>query len=440
MRRPLLWIAAMMFLAAAATWGVRRWSDYQRDLARLPPVPDLATATMAVARHIREADAAARRRPSSPDAVGALGIAYHADGFHEYAARCYAHATDLAPDDWRWHYHHALLDIARGRLERVPDRLQEAVAREPSLAIAWFRLAEERFKRGLVDEAENDYSRALNASKGPAPGGLPRLPARHTIALSSYAQLGLARIALLRNDTERALKILERLVLEAPDFGSAHRLLAQAWTVAGERAEAARHLAHAEVLHPYTPPADPVLDRLAVESRSAVTLLSQAAVADRAGDGTWKERLVRLAGEYDPKNPAVMAQVKLLEAWRSHGEAWSKASGGDAPSSSDGQALYSASCAVCHQESGQGQIGKAPPLAGSPQVPGPGERLVRIVLEGLQTPLSGAVYATGMPAMRSLRDEQVAAVLTYVRRRWGAGAAPVHPDLVRRVRQEIEPR
>ena len=45
-----------------------------------------------------------------------------------------------------------------------------------------------------------------------------------------------------------------------------------------------------------------------------------------------------------------------------------------------------------------------------------------------------------MPALGVLDDEQIAAVLTYVRREWGHPYAPVAPATVKSVRQETEKR
>ena len=44
------------------------------------------------------------------------------------------------------------------------------------------------------------------------------------------------------------------------------------------------------------------------------------------------------------------------------------------------------------------------------------------------------------PALGVLDDDQIAALLTYVRREWEHGFAPVTPEAVRQVRQETEKR
>ncbi len=104
----------------------------------------------------------------------------------------------------------------------------------------------------------------------------------------------------------------------------------------------------------------------------------------------------------------------------------------------DGKILFAASCAACHQVHGLGMDGLAPPLVDSEWVLGAEERLVRIVLNGLTGPLrvKGQSWHLDMPALGIFDDEQIAAVLTYIRRDWENGAAPVRPDRVKKIRAE----
>jgi len=107
-----------------------------------------------------------------------------------------------------------------------------------------------------------------------------------------------------------------------------------------------------------------------------------------------------------------------------------------------GKELYLISCAACHQAHGMGQEGLAPPLVDSDWPVGPPERLVRIVLHGMRGPVQvkGRTYELDMPALGVFDDEQVAAVLTYIRREWGHTADPVEPELVKKIRAETEKR
>lgn len=100
-----------------------------------------------------------------------------------------------------------------------------------------------------------------------------------------------------------------------------------------------------------------------------------------------------------------------------------------------GREHYLSACLACHQESGRGLGGLAPPLRGSRWVLGSEERLVRIVMQGLHGPLDvrGTRWNQDMPAWIA-DDEDLAAVLTYIRREWGHGAEPITPQTVARIR------
>jgi mono/diheme cytochrome c family protein/glucose/arabinose dehydrogenase len=94
-----------------------------------------------------------------------------------------------------------------------------------------------------------------------------------------------------------------------------------------------------------------------------------------------------------------------------------------------GQQLYSSVCAGCHQPDGLGKEKIAPALVQSQYVTGNAAVMMRIILAGKE----GAVGLMP-PQGQVLSDEQIAAVLTYVRREWGHTASPVAPADVKEVR------
>jgi len=98
-------------------------------------------------------------------------------------------------------------------------------------------------------------------------------------------------------------------------------------------------------------------------------------------------------------------------------------------------------CSACHGPEATGTPNLAPPMAGSEWVHGPVENLIRIQLRGLQGPITvkGQTYtfAAPMAPLSYQTDEQVAAVLTYVRNSFGNKASAVTPEQVKAFRGEV---
>jgi mono/diheme cytochrome c family protein/glucose/arabinose dehydrogenase len=95
-----------------------------------------------------------------------------------------------------------------------------------------------------------------------------------------------------------------------------------------------------------------------------------------------------------------------------------------------GKDVYKNVCQACHQPDGRGQEKLAASLIGSPLALGPAEIPTRILLHGKEGPI-GLMPPVG----QVFSDEQIAAVLTYIRREWGQSGAPVDAATVHRVRE-----
>ena len=95
---------------------------------------------------------------------------------------------------------------------------------------------------------------------------------------------------------------------------------------------------------------------------------------------------------------------------------------------------------TCHQPDGKGLSASGfPPIAGTKWVTGSDTRLIKLVLNGLYGPIKvldneygGQVPMTPFGGM--LKDEEIAAVLTYVRNSFGNQASPITPAKVKEVR------
>jgi mono/diheme cytochrome c family protein len=106
-----------------------------------------------------------------------------------------------------------------------------------------------------------------------------------------------------------------------------------------------------------------------------------------------------------------------------------------------GKVLYENVCGICHNSDGTGKPGLAPALAGSEWVTTKGHnRLAYITLVGLTGPIkvAGKDWNLSMAAMgAALPDDDLAAVLTFIRTSWGNQAAPVTGDDIKAIRANL---
>jgi glucose/arabinose dehydrogenase/mono/diheme cytochrome c family protein len=101
-------------------------------------------------------------------------------------------------------------------------------------------------------------------------------------------------------------------------------------------------------------------------------------------------------------------------------------------------------CTTCHQPDGKGLTSSGfPPLTGTKWVTGSDERLIKVVLKGLLGPIevAGVKYPGQVPMTPFgglLKDDEVAAVLTYVRNSFGNKGPAISAEKVKKVRAETE--
>jgi mono/diheme cytochrome c family protein len=107
-----------------------------------------------------------------------------------------------------------------------------------------------------------------------------------------------------------------------------------------------------------------------------------------------------------------------------------------------GKRLFTANCVACHQATGLGVAGQFPTLVGSEWVLTEGwhgdNHLIGVLLHGLQGAIQvkGETYNGAMPPWKQLKDDQIAAILTYIRSEWGNNESPITAEQVAKVREE----
>ena len=106
-----------------------------------------------------------------------------------------------------------------------------------------------------------------------------------------------------------------------------------------------------------------------------------------------------------------------------------------------GRQHYLNGCAACHGMAGEGLKRFAPPLVRSEWVLGDEKRLALLLLHGIEGPITvnGELYDTPdilpvMPSHSTLGDDDIEAIMTYIRNEWGHNAGVVQPRTVGGIR------
>lgn len=138
-------------------------------------------------------------------------------------------------------------------------------------------------------------------------------------------------------------------------------------------------------------------------------------------------------GWFEPKVYGPYVSVPDVERFqpRQDGDAWRIR----------GKMLFEQNCATCHNTDGMGKPAQAPPFVGSDWVLTEGvNRLIRIPQVGLVGPIkvNGVAWNLNMAGMGApYPDDDLAAVLSYIRNSWGNKAPVVTAEQVKKVRAEL---
>lgn len=103
-------------------------------------------------------------------------------------------------------------------------------------------------------------------------------------------------------------------------------------------------------------------------------------------------------------------------------------------------ALYATHCAACHQKNGEGVENVYPPLAESEWVNGKNEKLIRVLLNGLQGQIQvkNKTYIQVMPSYSFLSDHELASLINYIRSHFGKTALTVTPEEIGSLRDNTK--
>ena len=286
----LLKLAGLAAVLAAGTWLLLSILLPPRLPEDFPKLPDLNSASPGLRNLLTGADKEARRHPRSAEAIGRLGMAYHANGYSEQAAGSYRIAARLDPRDSQWVYAQAFLSEENGDEAQQFEFLLRTIKLKPDHVPALLKLADRFFKQDKLAESAHYYELAAKASDK-----------------DSYLQstFGLARVAARREEWKKVVDYAAPLSRTYPYVRPPYQLLQSAYEALGQEEKAAevRQVILSDKFTAVPPVKDSLNEQLIAVSYSSTRLLKEAGLLSRFGHPIQGIEIARRAAEADPSDP-----------------------------------------------------------------------------------------------------------------------------------------
>jgi len=219
------------------------------EASRIPPLPVFVRQNQISIAKFMEADRRAREEPDSVEAIGRLGMLYHAYQFVAEARASYRIARALAPDDFRFVYYAAKVEKTAFAYEQAEATFRHALEMKPGDPELEAELGDLYLMWNRREDAETHLAKALALDP-----------------LQPVAALGMARLRMLEQKWDEVVALAAPLLEPYPRLSRAHQLLAAAYGARGVEDKRAFHQEEGE----YGSAVDSVLMRelneLAVEA------------------------------------------------------------------------------------------------------------------------------------------------------------------------------
>jgi tetratricopeptide (TPR) repeat protein len=194
------------------------------EASRIPALPTFARQNRVSISKFVEADRRVREEPRSAEAIGRLGMLYHAYAFIDEAQTSYRIARELAPDDFRFVYYAAKLEKTAFAYEGAEALFRSALAMKPDDAELWAELGDLYLMWNRREDAETHLAKAHELDP-----------------LQPVAALGMARLRMLEQKWDAVIEIVTPLLTPYPRLSRAHQLLAAAYGALGIEDQRAFH-------------------------------------------------------------------------------------------------------------------------------------------------------------------------------------------------------
>ncbi len=281
-KTPLLVLAVLALAIGLALCLLYRPWNLLRYGSATPPLPASSELEAPLSERIQTRIAAVREHPYDATAWGQLGETYDVHQIFPQAIVCYERAQLLAPEEARWPY---WLGIGQrvGNQSAALACFERTIALAPDWAAAHFYAGHGYLSSERLDDAVREFERALQLE--------PEAPA---------ALIGLAKVALSRNDPKQALEYLERANHATQRTQESRWLMAAAWRALGDEAKAQTY---SDATQP--PSQEPFPDKLRAEllRDEGVTLIFARQRADAYFANGEKDRAIAELQSYVEKVP-----------------------------------------------------------------------------------------------------------------------------------------
>lgn len=281
-----------MVVTGALTIGGTLLALHWRGLAQLhaaiPPRPDVSAHPEALSAALQGAATQARSAEAAEARAGlaTLGRIYHANGYLREAAQCWATLQRVDPDNPRWSYYLADVQRLAGNEANMRPLLETTVALAPEYAPAWLKLGHLNFAEGDFDRAAEDFRQRLLL--------MPE---------DSYAALGLARVALKREQRTAAKHWLQKAIAGTPDIPLGHNLLAGILAETGDAEGAAEQRWKGTESGRYREAPDPWIDALSDWCYDLDRLMILGSIDFQTQHEDYGRKFFERVIELDPDNP-----------------------------------------------------------------------------------------------------------------------------------------
>ncbi|MCY4128534.1 MAG: tetratricopeptide repeat protein [Gammaproteobacteria bacterium] len=257
-------------------------NDLEQELQFLPA--ELADDILRMKAH-SDAQLATESDPSvRAEILGQLAFIYHAQQMLNSAEAAYEEALDN-DEVYAYRYLLAIIVLQRGDTEDAVAHLDQVVLSNPDYVPAWYRLGNLKLLQGDVSGAETAF---LNAQK--------------IYADSAAIMVGVADVALAREDWESAIEQLEKAAVFAPNNGQIAYKLVTAYRQLGNQDKVDQWMPLANSSMQPPPLTDPLMVELAGLSRSGRFFSQAADWAFQRGDREAARDALLQATQLEPGN------------------------------------------------------------------------------------------------------------------------------------------